>query len=42
MRNFEVAEIVDQVALIDQQSKAYFDRPLSNIVFMGMRAYDEL
>ncbi|MHA3046242.1 23S rRNA (adenine(2503)-C(2))-methyltransferase RlmN [Riemerella anatipestifer] len=36
MRNLEVAEIVDQVALIDQQSKAYFDRPLSNIVFMGM------
>ena len=36
MRNLEVAEIVDQVALIDQQSKTYFDRPLSNIVFMGM------
>lgn len=36
MRNLEVAEIVDQVALIDQQSKIYFDRPLSNIVFMGM------
>ena len=36
MRNLEVAEIVDQVALIDQQSKMYFDRPLSNIVFMGM------
>lgn len=36
MRNLEVAEIVDQVALIDQQSKLYFDRPLSNIVFMGM------
>ncbi len=36
MRNLEVAEIVDQVALIDKQSKMYFDRPLSNIVFMGM------
>lgn len=36
MRNLDVAEIVDQVALIDRQSKMYFDRPLSNIVFMGM------
>lgn len=36
MRNLEVAEIVDQVALIDRQSKTYFERPLSNIVFMGM------
>lgn len=36
MRNLEVAEIVDQVALIDQQSRTYFNRPLSNIVFMGM------
>ncbi|WP_434978068.1 23S rRNA (adenine(2503)-C(2))-methyltransferase RlmN [Daejeonia sp. YH14] len=36
MRNLEVAEIVDQVALIDRQSRLYFERPLSNIVFMGM------
>lgn len=36
MRNLDVAEIVDQVALIDRQSREYFDRPLSNIVFMGM------
>lgn len=36
MRNLEVAEIVDQVALIDRQSKEYFGRPLTNIVFMGM------
>lgn len=36
MRNLDVAEIVDQVALIDRQSRLYFDRPLSNIVFMGM------
>ncbi len=36
MRNLEVPEIVDQVALIDKQSKLYHNRPLSNIVFMGM------
>lgn len=36
MRNLEVAEIVDQVALIDSQSQLYYNRPLSNIVFMGM------
>lgn len=36
MRNLDVAEIVDQVALIDRQSREYFNRPLSNIVFMGM------
>lgn len=36
MRNLNPDEIFDQVVAIDQQSKAYFDRPLSNIVFMGM------
>lgn len=36
MRNLEVAEIVDQVVLIDRQSRLYFNRPLTNIVFMGM------
>lgn len=36
MRNLTASEIVDQVALIDRQSKEYFNRPLSNIVFMGM------
>lgn len=36
MRNLTAAEIVDQVALIDKQSKEDFNRPLSNIVFMGM------
>lgn len=36
MRNLEIGEIVDQAALIDRQSQLYFDRPLSNIVFMGM------
>lgn len=36
MRNLSVAEIVDQVALIDKQSKEDFGIPLSNIVYMGM------
>lgn len=36
MRNLTAAEIVDQVVIIDEESKSYFDRPLSNIVFMGM------
>ena len=36
MRNLTAAEIVDQVALIDQQSREDFGHPLSNIVFMGM------
>jgi len=36
MRNLQPDEIFDQVVAIDKQSKAYFDRPLSNIVFMGM------
>lgn len=36
MRNLEPAEIYDQVAAIDRESKLYFGRPLSNIVFMGM------
>ncbi|MCB9202911.1 MAG: 23S rRNA (adenine(2503)-C(2))-methyltransferase RlmN [Flavobacteriales bacterium] len=36
MRNLTSAEIVDQVALIDSQSREYLERPLSNIVFMGM------
>ncbi len=36
MRNLTAAEIVDQVVIIDDESKRYFNRPLSNIVFMGM------
>lgn len=36
MRNLTAAEIVDQVVIIDHESRTYFDRPLSNIVFMGM------
>lgn len=36
MRNLEPGEIYDQVAAIDNESRLYFDRPLSNIVFMGM------
>lgn len=36
MRNLEPGEIYDQVIAIDRESKLYFNRPLSNIVFMGM------
>ncbi len=36
MRNLLPDEIFDQVRVIDEQSKAFFGRPLSNIVFMGM------
>ncbi len=36
MRNLTAAEIVDQVAVIDRESREFFDRPLSNIVYMGM------
>jgi len=36
MRNLEADEIYDQVAVIRQQSEEYIERPLSNIVFMGM------
>ena len=36
MRNLNPDEIVDQVVVIDRQSKLYHERPLSNIVFMGM------
>ncbi|PQL90332.1 23S rRNA (adenine(2503)-C(2))-methyltransferase RlmN [Apibacter adventoris] len=36
MRNLTSAEIVDQVVLIDKQSREYHQMPLSNIVFMGM------
>lgn len=36
MRNLNPDEIYDQVVAIDRQSKLYFGRPLSNIVFMGM------
>tara|TARA_B100001109_G_scaffold129506_1_gene105327 strand:- start:520 stop:1572 length:1053 start_codon:yes stop_codon:yes gene_type:complete len=36
MRNLNADEIYDQVVAIDRQSRLYFDRPLSNIVFMGM------
>ena len=36
MRNLQPDEIYDQVVAIDQQSRLYFNRPLSNIVFMGM------
>ena len=36
MRNLNPDEIYDQVVAIDRQSRLYNDRPLSNIVFMGM------
>lgn len=36
MRNLNPDEIFDQVALLNRQSLEYFNRPLSNIVFMGM------
>lgn len=36
MRNLNADEIFDQVVAIDQQSRVYFGRPLSNIVYMGM------
>ncbi|MCL4119813.1 UNVERIFIED_CONTAM: hypothetical protein GTU68_042816 [Idotea baltica] len=36
MRNLNPDEIYDQVVVIDNQSKLYFGRRLSNIVFMGM------
>ena len=36
MRNLNPDEIFDQVVAIDNESKLYYNRPLSNIVFMGM------
>ena len=36
MRNLNPDEIYDQVVIIDRQSRLYYGRPLSNIVFMGM------
>jgi 23S rRNA (adenine2503-C2)-methyltransferase len=36
MRNLEPGEIYDQVLAIDSESRSYHNRPLSNIVFMGM------
>ncbi|MGB2117202.1 MAG: 23S rRNA (adenine(2503)-C(2))-methyltransferase RlmN, partial [Flavobacteriaceae bacterium] len=36
MRNLNPDEIYDQVVAIDQESRLYHKRPLSNIVFMGM------
>jgi 23S rRNA (adenine2503-C2)-methyltransferase len=36
MRNLNPDEIYDQVAAIDAESRLYHNRPLSNIVFMGM------
>ncbi|SDW39666.1 23S rRNA (adenine(2503)-C(2))-methyltransferase RlmN [Aequorivita viscosa] len=36
MRNLNPDEIYDQVVAIDRESRLYHDKPLSNIVFMGM------
>ena len=36
MRNLGPDEIYDQVVAIDNESRLYHNRPLSNIVFMGM------
>ena len=36
IRNLNADEIFDQVSIINNQSKTYFGRPISNIVFMGM------
>ncbi|OIP49599.1 MAG: 23S rRNA (adenine(2503)-C(2))-methyltransferase [Flavobacteriaceae bacterium CG2_30_34_30] len=36
MRNLNPDEIYDQVVAIDRESRLYFNKPLSNIVFMGM------
>ena len=36
MRNLNPDEIYDQVIAIDKESRLYYNRPLSNIVFMGM------
>ena len=36
MRNLEPGEIYDQVLAIDNESKLYHNRPLSNTVFVGM------
>ena len=36
MRNLSADEIYDQVVAIREQAELYFNRPLTNIVFMGM------
>jgi 23S rRNA (adenine2503-C2)-methyltransferase len=36
MRNLNPDEIFDQVVAIDKESRLYHNRPISNIVFMGM------
>jgi 23S rRNA (adenine2503-C2)-methyltransferase len=36
MRNINFDEIYDQVAIIKEQAEKHYNRPLSNIVYMGM------
>ncbi len=38
MRNLNPDEIYDQVVAIDSESRLYYNRPLSNIVFNGQWA----
>ena len=35
-RNLTSSEIYDQVFLLNEESKKYFEKPISNIVYMGM------
>lgn len=35
-RNLDFDEIVDQVTLLNEQTMKHYDKPLTNIVFMGM------
>ena len=35
-RNLNADEIYDQVVLLNEQSTSFYDRPLTNIVYMGM------
>lgn len=36
IRNLTAAEIYDQVVLVNQKCLEYYDRPITNIVYMGM------
>ena len=35
-RNLTSSEIYDQVFLLNEESKKYFKKPITNIVYMGM------
>jgi len=36
MRNLDPGEIYDQVAMVNEQALEHYDKPLTNIVYMGM------